>query len=137
MSKTQVPTVDQFNHAQEVVDKYNQRQEELAFVKKELAFKLSKFSDVKFRINKKDKDVTFAGLYNDNKVKLGIAKCSYGDKFNQDIGKLIAVKKALGESIDDIEKLVEKESFNLGQCIDGGVISDAFIHTVGSFDLRI
>lgn len=122
MSK--VPTVDEFKHAQKIVTNYNKRQDELGYIKKELSFKLKDFTDVKFRVIKKDEEVIFTGLCTtDGRVKLGVAKCSKGDKFNQDIGKLIAVKKSLGEDIRDIEKLIEKKPFGKMYCT-GGILSD-------------
>jgi hypothetical protein len=48
-------------------------------------------------------------------LKVGIAKAKNSDVFDANIGKLIAIKKSLGENTRDVEQLVESEKF-IFQC---------------------
>ncbi|WP_079709751.1 hypothetical protein [Paraliobacillus ryukyuensis] len=103
-----IPNQKQYEEALKVKEQYEQRREDLKYVKKQLGIKLSEFSDFKFNIDKNSKQIIFAGVLG-GKAKVGVSKCSVGDKFNKDIGKLIAVLKSLGEDTGKIIKLVEKE----------------------------
>lgn len=103
-----VPTQNEFQKAQDTVKQYEERQKQLTHVKRELGYKLRQFKSISFRVDKKRREITFAGyLEKSNKVKLAISRCNTTDKFEESIGKLIAVKKALGEDIENVVKLVE------------------------------
>src|SRR5690606_3197336 len=68
---------------------------------------LQKFSQVKFDVNREKKEVTFTGLTKDGELKLSKSIARRGDEFEEVIGKLICVRKALGEDIRYIDKYVE------------------------------
>ncbi len=109
----QTPTKQQYEAALETIHLYEKRQEQLNYVKKQLAKKLKQFKQVKFKVNKKEREIIFSGLHaKTNKLLLSKSVCAYNDQFDVNIGKLIVVKKALGEDIESIVELVEKT--NLG-----------------------
>ncbi len=62
-----------------------------------------------FRVDKKNKEVVFAGTTGDLAVKIGVAKCLKDDVFDASIGKLIAIRRALNLPTDDLMDLVENE----------------------------
>lgn len=102
------PTKEQYENALETVKKYEKRQDQLRFVKEELSRQVQKFTDVKFKVNKNKGEVIFTGVI-DGELKLETSKCSEGDVFVEDIGKLIAVLKSTNQDIGDIVKLVEQK----------------------------
>lgn len=106
-----IPTEFEFERAKEVVNKYEKRREELNKVKKSLGNELSKFEQLKFKVNKRDKQVIFSGVL-DGELKMGTSKVFGDDEFNEDIGKLIAVLKSTNQDIGDIVKLVERRRGN-------------------------
>ena len=71
--------------------------------------RLKEFNKFTFKI--KNNSVIFAGYFIDkndnNHIKIGYSICSEDDIFNKLLGKLIAVRKALGMKIDDIVEIVE------------------------------
>jgi len=102
------PSKASYEAALETVKRYEDRQAQLQQLAKDLSYYLSKFTDKKFKINKKDKEVIFTGVV-DGKLVVGKSVCAKNDKYEEIIGKLIAVKKALSEEVDDVIKLVETE----------------------------
>lgn len=101
-----VPTESEYKDALKTVEMYEKYQKHLQWAKRELSSELQNFCDVKFKIDKDKRIVVFAGLTNSGQLKLGIAKCSYEDVFEVDIGKLIAVRRALNKNIDDISNFL-------------------------------
>ncbi|PAD70536.1 hypothetical protein CHH83_01675 [Bacillus sp. 7586-K] len=101
------PTKESYEIALDVVKRYEVRQAKLEQLKKDLSYKLSKFTDKKFKINKKAKEIIFTGVI-DGKLVVGKSVCVKDDIYEEVIGKLIAVKKALNEDISEVVKLVEK-----------------------------
>jgi len=124
MSKT--PSKTNYEQALETVKKYEQRQKDLEWIDKELSKGLQQFEQIKFQVNKNRKEVVFAGIRGDGQLKLTKAKCSHRDKFEKSIGKLIAVKRALGEDTKKVEELVENEP------LQGGYISNIKAYTANS-----
>jgi hypothetical protein len=122
------PTKQAYESALETVKKYEKRQRELAYLQQELAYKLSQFSDVKFKVDTKGGEILFSGVLKESsKLLLGQSKCSKEDKFEIVIGKLIAVKNALHEDVEDVARLVEPKPF-------GGVFPLGNFHT-GSLNI--
>ena len=104
----QTPSKYQYEQAKETVAAYEKRQRQLQALEEELSKKLRLFKSIKFKIDKKKGEILFAGyIGKENQVKIGKTVCSKEDKFEPVIGKLIAVKNALGESVEDVVKLVE------------------------------
>lgn len=118
------PTKESYENALDIVKRYEERQKQLEQLKKDLSYKLSKFTDKKFKINKKDKEVIFTGVI-DGKLVVGKSICAKDDKYEDVIGKLIAVKKALNEDITDVVKLVERKYVFR---IDGSVFASEGIY---------
>ena len=91
------------------VKDYEKREQKIVQFKSELGRRLEEFDKFKFKI--KDNRVIFAGYFvdkNDNDhLVISEAICSSDDKFNKLLGKLIAVRKALGLNINDIVDIVE------------------------------
>lgn len=109
------PNKEQYESALKAVEKYEKRQKELTELNKELGYCLSAyFKEFKFDVNKKKGEVIFAGVGKDNRLKLSKAICSDGDAFEEVIGKLIAVKRALDEDVECLEKYIEKNTFTMG-----------------------
>lgn len=108
MSNMKTPTKQAYDSALETVKRYEERQYKLKHLEKDLSYKLSKFIESKFKINKKTGEVLFSGV-NDSTGEIGIGKaiCGSSDQFEPVIGKLIAVKKALNENVDEVVALVE------------------------------
>jgi hypothetical protein len=109
MSKT--PSKQSYEQALETVKAYEKRQAQLQSLKETLSIKLKAFENVSFKVDKKKGEVLFAGyLKEQSKTKIGKSVCAKEDKFEEVIGKLIAVKKALGEDVEDVIKLVEPKA---------------------------
>ncbi len=104
------PSQTSYEQALETIKQFEQRQKDLEWIEKELSKGLQQFEQIKFQVNKNRKEVVFAGVRGDGQLKLTKAKCSHGDKFEESIGKLIAVKRALGEDTKKVEELVESKS---------------------------
>ncbi|MCA1021490.1 hypothetical protein [Halobacillus litoralis] len=115
---TTSPTQKQVEEAKKVLEQHEKREKELAYVKRELAFRLSKFTQVKFNVRKKERVIVFAGLHETGDLKLAISKQVSSDQWDENIGKLIAVKRALKEDISDVVELVEPK-VNLGGLFTG------------------
>lgn len=104
------PNKQEYEKALETIKKYEKRQKELNYLTNELMYYLKQFSQVKFKVDKKNKEVLFSGILTmDNRMVMSKSKCVVGDKFEPVIGKLLAIKKALNEDVSDILKLVEQE----------------------------
>ncbi|MFS0643847.1 hypothetical protein [Siminovitchia sp. 179-K 8D1 HS] len=111
---SQTPTKEQYKTALETVRKYEKRQRQLNALGEELSKKLQKFDQIKFDINKDVKEIIFTGLHKTKgKLMIGKSVCQRGDKYEPVIGKLIAVKKALNENVEDVVKLVESDVHTL------------------------
>lgn len=104
------PNEQEYKKALEVKEKYEKRQKELQWVKNELSRELQQFDQVKFEVDENKRVVVFSGVTQTGKLKMAIAKCGIFDVFNKDIGKLIAVRRALRKDINDVVKLVEDET---------------------------
>jgi hypothetical protein len=106
------PSKEQYDKALKTIKDYENRQADLIYLEKELSLKLAQFDQIKFEINKKTKEVLFSGLDKaSGKLVVGKSKCSPEDEFVQVIGKLIAVKTSLKESVENVVKHVEPNSF--------------------------
>jgi hypothetical protein len=103
-------TESRYEQAKKDVEAYEKRQKQLDHVAKELSKHIRRFKQIKFRVDKNAKTVFFAGLYHGDGLKIGIAKAKNGDVFDANIGKLIAIKKSLGENTRDVENLVESNN---------------------------
>jgi hypothetical protein len=103
----------QYEEAKKKVEAYEKRQKQLDHVAKELSKHIRRFTQIKFRVDKDTKTVFFAGLYHGDDLKVGIAKAKNSDVFDVNIGKLIAIKKSIGENTRDVENLVESDSVKI------------------------
>jgi hypothetical protein len=96
------------------VKKYEERQIKIKQFKTELGKRLKEFDKTSFKT--KDNRIIFAGYYGDKydngHIKIGEAICDESDVYNKLLGKLIAVRKALGMKIDDIVEVVEPKKNN-------------------------
>ena len=102
------PTKHSYERALEIIKQYEDRQKVLANLGKDLSYKLQQFDQVKFKVNKKVEEVLFTGVHKESgKLLLGKSVCRIEDEFELVIGKLIAVKKALNENIEEVVKHVE------------------------------
>ena len=84
---------------------------------KDLGYHLQQFENIKFDVNEDKKEVTFAGTTKDGRLKLTRSVAKGLDIFNDTIGKLTCVLKALDKDIECVQKYVERESgwhFELG-----------------------
>jgi len=106
---SQTPTKTEYEKALETAKKYEQRQKDMEWVKQQLSEGLQQFEQIKFQVNKWHKEVVFAGVRGDGQLKLTKSKCADSDVFEESIGKLIAVKRALGEDTKKVEELVESK----------------------------
>jgi hypothetical protein len=104
---------DNYERAKALVVNYEKRQKQLDHVAKELSKHVKRFTQIKFRVDKNAKTMFFAGLYHGDDLKVGIAKAKNSDVFDANIGKLIAIKKSLGENTRDVENLVESDSVKI------------------------
>lgn len=108
------PTKQAYQDALDVVKQYEDRQNVLKGIRDDLSYKLQSFDQVKFKVDKKAKEVLFTGIHKETgKVVLGKAVCGDGDEFELNIGKLIAVKKALYEDISDVVKHAEEKDTHI------------------------
>jgi len=105
------PSQTSYEQALETVKQFEQRQKDLEWIEKELSKGLQQFEQIKFQVNKCRKEVVFAGIRGDCQLKLTKSKCADSDVFEESIGKLIAVKRALDESTKKVEELVENKGF--------------------------
>ena len=71
-----------------------------------------KGKNYKFIIDKKLKTVTFAGIMHEKELVVGVAKCMDGDVFDVEIGKYIAVCKAVGYDFTNCYEFIEDEETN-------------------------
>lgn len=106
---TRTPSKERYEEALEVVKKYEKRQADLSKLNKDLGFHLQRFDNVKFEINRGKKEVTFAGVTKDGNLKLTKSKARSGDKFEETIGKLICVLRALSQDTSHLEKYIEQD----------------------------
>lgn len=104
----QTPSKYSYEQALKTVEAYENRQRDLRFLESELSKKLQEFNQVKFKVNKKAQEIIFSGLHKEtNKLFMGKSVCDKKDKFELVIGKLVAVKSALGESVEEVVKFIE------------------------------
>lgn len=77
-------------------------------------------TEVDFVINSEKSTVValVKGIHNKNVRGKGIAKCNPSDVFNADIGKAIALGRALGLDVERFEKAVKPTEFVNGQIIN-------------------
>jgi len=117
---------EDYEKAIKKVKEYEERENKISRFKTELGQRLKEFNKFTFKI--KNNSVIFAGYFidkNDNDhIKIGYSICSEDDIFNKLLGKLIAVRKALGLKIDDIVEVVEpvKKRGNIITAIDSNGI---------------
>lgn len=102
------PTKSQYETALKTIKEYEERQAALKRLTDDLSFHLKKFDTIKFKLDKKQGRVLFTGVL-DGQIKIGESVCSSEDVFNEVIGKLISVKKALGLNINDVIEHVENK----------------------------
>lgn len=119
------PTKFEYEAALKIVQKYDNRQETLKRLANDLSFHLQSFKSVKFKVNKKEGKVVFSGLIGDQ-IKIGESVCSTNDVFNETIGKLVAVKKALGLDTKDVIEHVEFKGFPIF-INSGGIVADKLV----------
>ena len=102
----------QLQEAQEQIKLFNERQDRLENYKKELGYHLDGFIEFTFR--QRNERTVFAGYFVDKgdvkRLVLSETICSKDDVFDKSLGKLIAVRKALGMKIDDIVEVVEPKN---------------------------
>lgn len=101
------PKQAEVDKALKVVELQKEKERRMLEVKKEIGEKLEYFIAFNFKVDKKNKTVVFAGTTSELNVKIGVARCQSNDVFNSDIGKLIAVRRALNVATDDLMDLVE------------------------------
>lgn len=104
----------QVENAKKVIEESNLKQNKLKAVKKEISEKLRGLDPdtYAFKINKDKGEVIFSILIF-NKVKIGVSKCNSKDIYNKDLGRLIAMRKAYGEPVDDLIELAEPKKSDL------------------------
>jgi hypothetical protein len=96
---------DKYKVYKEEVQKYEQRQEKIKMFKKQMGEILREnYPCYTFKYTKNQ--VIFS-IYRDCKVKISVAECSKEDKYDKDLGKIIAVFKAFNMPIDEVVDLVE------------------------------
>ena len=108
-----IPTKNKYEKALEIVKEYEYRQNDLTKLNKDLGYSLEQFNQIKFDVNENKKEITFTGVTKDGKLKLTKSVARSGDKFELVIGKLIAVKKALGEDVKHIERFIDNEDIDI------------------------
>ena len=86
----------------------------------------------KFFVNDKKRTVTFIAQSPTMKVvrAKGIAKCAPDDVFNADIGKAIALGRALGLDVSKFEQAVKPTEFAVGQTFEWDTSYDTRIETI-------
>jgi hypothetical protein len=108
MSK--VVTKTEYEKAVAQVAKFEKRQSKLNEIEGEIAQRLSEYGAFKFKIEKKNGEIIFAGFHHkQQKMLIGVAMCSESDVFDTNIGKLIAMRKAEHQKCDDLYEIVEKK----------------------------
>ncbi len=114
-------TTQQVEEAKKIIKEDNLKQQKLKAVKKEISEKLRGLDpdSFMFKINEKKDEVIFS-IYLCGKVKVGTSKCNSTDVYNKDLGRLIAMRKAYGEGIEDLVELVEPREFNTVTLTIGG-----------------
>ncbi|MBX0320231.1 hypothetical protein [Shouchella clausii] len=100
------PSKESYLAALETIKKYEKRQNDLKRLASDLSYQLSQFDSFKFKINKKQKEILFTGVLPDGEIVIGQSKLQQGDAWNETIGKLIAVLKAL-KLKDKVEEVME------------------------------
>lgn len=135
------PNKSEYEEALRKVKKYEDRQQVLSKLNSELGNCLERFSDFKFDVDTNTRTVYFSGILVENIVnetedsitfgtnnKLVTAKSisQYGNKFEEIIGKLISVKKALNEDYEYIYKYIETYLISSGvrSFVQGGLVYD-------------
>jgi len=108
-----IPTKNKYEKALEIVKEYEYRQNDLTKLNKDLGYSLEQFNQIKFDVNENKKEITFTGVTKDGKLKLTKSVARSGDKFESVIGKLVAVKKALGEDTKHIERFIDNEDIDI------------------------
>ena len=91
---------------------------------------------VRFVVNKEKR--TIVALHNnvrEGRIDRGIAKCAPGDCFNIHIGKAVALRKALGKSIDDYMDVPNPTEVRVGDIVQSIKYSD-LIGKVTGFDSK-
>jgi hypothetical protein len=116
---------------QEEINTYEQRQNKI----KELKSQMSELvrCTVEHKFLYLDKTVVFVGYgYGEEGQGLlyGVAKTRPGDKYEKELGKIIAVFRAFGVPVNQVVKLVEKEY--TGGFINSSVVKDARFITIPS-----
>ena len=108
------PSQTDVDKALKTIELQQERERRIQKVKKEIGYRLEYFIAFNFRVDKKNKQIIFAGTNIEMEVKIGISKCQNNDVWNSDIGKLIAIRRALNVPTDDLMDLVETEVKNSG-----------------------
>lgn len=103
---------EEFEKANILVSKVNNRENQLQQYKKELGDHLAKFDKnpaVKFKRfpNTEITGMIFSGILS-GKLVIGASKCSKGEEFIETIGKLIAVRRSLNLDTKDIYEFLDK-----------------------------
>jgi len=118
----------QYQEAQDQIKLYEARQAKINRFKKELGFRLAN-DFIKFTFRQRDNRTIFAGYFIDReeeRLVLSETICSDDDVFDKDLGKLIAVRKSVGENIDDIVEIIElKSKGNMQPYITGSITRGA------------
>lgn len=97
-------TKKEYQKALELIKEYERRQNKMAALNKELGYNLLSFNTFDFEFLG---DTTVFAGYVDGKVKIGVSKCNPQDKYDRNLGKIISVRKAMGQDIEDVLELVE------------------------------
>ncbi|MEI2465145.1 hypothetical protein [Niallia taxi] len=117
------PTKKEYEKAQETIKQYEDRQKVLTNLGKDLSYKLQQFDQVKFKVDKKAGEVLFTGIHKESgKLLLGKTVCGREDEFELVIGKLVAIKKALNEDIEEVVKHVESKEYVIGSGWGNGAL---------------
>ncbi len=99
---------DKYKVYKEEVQKYEQRQEKIKMFKKQMGEILRENPLYSFKYHKNT--VIFSVLKigdEQSKIKTTIAECNKEDKYDKDLGKIIAVFKAFNKPIKEVVDLVE------------------------------
>lgn len=102
---------EQIANLKEEINTYEKRQEKIKYFKEGMGSLIRDTVEHKFLYL--DKTVVFIGYgYGDEGQGLlyGVAKTRPGDKYEKDLGQIIAVFRAFGMPVNQIVKLVEKEN---------------------------
>jgi hypothetical protein len=95
-----------YDDAAKLVKRLDERDTKIKSFKIELGALLQTFSKIVFQKFPKtgQMGIIFAGL-SDDKLKAGASKCN-NDPFIEEIGKLLAVRRALGKATTDIDNFL-------------------------------